>query len=175
MSLWWVFAPLALERFFELWLARRNRRDALARGGKEFFAKTYRTVVGLHLLFFAALVAESFPWRIPLDGLTLFGLTALVLLQLLRYWCVASLGRAWNTRIILVPGEGAIRRGPYRLLRHPNYLVVTLEFALIPLVARAPLTLILFSLANLAVLRRRIRLEEEALRQFTDYGRVFGE
>jgi methyltransferase len=110
---------------------------------------------------------------VPLDSLTLFCLIFLIFLQGLRYWCIVSLGEYWNTRIILVPDAETRRRGPYRFLRHPNYLAVTLEFAVIPLLMRAPLTLVVFSLANLVVLRQRIRLEEEALREFTDYGERF--
>jgi methyltransferase len=173
MSLWWIFGFYFGERLFELFLARRNRRRLEARGGREFHPESYRTIVLLHTLFFASLLAESFPWRVPLDSLTLFCLIFLVFLQGLRYWCIVSLGEYWNTRIILVPGAEARRRGPYRFLRHPNYLAVTLEFAVIPLMMRAPLTLVVFSLANLAVLRQRIRLEEEALREFTDYGERF--
>lgn len=173
MSLWWVFAFYFAERLFELWLARRNRRILLARGGKEFSPETYRTIVALHGLFFAALIAESFPWRVPLDSLTFFCLALLALLMAVRYWCIASLGVYWNTRILFVPGARVVRKGPYRLMKHPNYLAVTLEIAVLPLLARAPLTLAVFSLLNLAVLRQRIRLEEEALREFTDYGERF--
>lgn len=173
MSLWWIFGFYFGERLFELLLARRNFRRLKARGGREFHPETYPTVVGLHVLFFASLLAESFPWRVPLDPLTFFCLILLVLLQALRYWCIASLGEYWNTRIILVPGAEARRRGPYRFLRHPNYLAVTLEFAVLPLLMRAPLTLVVFSLANLLILRQRIRLEEAALREFTNYGKRF--
>jgi len=171
MSLWWVFAFYALERLCELRLAARNRRAILARGGREFFPETYRELVLLHTLFFAALLSESYPWRVPLDLLTLTCLAALALLMALRYWCIATLGAHWNTRIVVLPGVAAIRRGPYRFLRHPNYLVVTLEFALLPLLCRAPATLLVFSLANLVVLRRRISFEEKALRECTDWGR----
>jgi methyltransferase len=170
MSLWWVFGFYFLERLFELRLAARNRRTLLARGGREYFPETYRELVLLHTLFFAALLGESWPWRVTLDPLTLFCLAALALLMGLRYWCILSLGVCWNTRILVLPGAAAVRRGPYRLLKHPNYLVVTLEFALLPLLMRAPFTLVVFSLANLAVLRRRIRLEERALREETDWG-----
>lgn len=173
MSLWWVFGFYLGERLFELLLARRNSGRLEARGGKEFHGETYRTVVWLHTLFFASLLIESFPWRIPLDALTLSCLITLALLQALRYWCIVSLGEYWNTRIILVPGAEVRRRGPYRFLRHPNYLTVTLEFAVLPLLMRAPVTLFLFGLANLLVLRQRIRLEENALREFTDYEERF--
>lgn len=116
---------------------------------------------------------ESHPWRIPRDPLTWGCLSALALVTAGRYWTIASVGENWNVRIVLVPGEPVKRKGPYRFLRHPNYLVIVLEFLLFPLLLRAPLTLIVFSLANLPVLRQRIRLEEEALREFTDYGRIF--
>ncbi len=174
MSLWWVFAFYGIERTLELWLAARNRRLLLARGGREYFPETYRTLVLLHSLFFAALLAESAPWQVPLDALTGVCLAGLAKLMALRWWCIATLGVHWNTRILVLPGAPAVRRGPYRFLRHPNYLVVTLEFALIPLLCRAPLTLVVFSLANLVVLRRRIALEEQALREVTDYGKRFG-
>lgn len=164
MSSWWIIGFLLAERLFELGLAGRNGRILVERGGREHFRDSYRSVVALHLLFLAALIAEAHPWRIPLDGLTLLCLTGLLLTMALRYWCVATLGPFWNTRIIVLPGAKAIRRGPYRFLRHPNYLVVTLEFALIPLLLRAPFTLLIFSLANVAVLRQRIGLEERAMK-----------
>lgn len=168
MSSWWVLGFLIFERLFELALARRNRRVLLERGGKECFAESYRQIVFLHTAFFVVLITESWPWRIPVDALTLFGLIALALTMVLRYWCIATLGHRWNTRIIVLPGSQPIRTGPYRFLRHPNYLAVTLEFALIPLMLRAPFTLAIFSVLNLFLLRRRIALEEKALKQASD-------
>lgn len=169
MSLWWVFGFFLLERGVELALARRNRRILLARGGREFHPESYRPLVAMHALFFVSLIAESWPWQIPLDPLTFLCLGGLVLTQALRYWCIVTLGVFWNTRIIVLPGAAAVRRGPYRFLRHPNYLAVTLEIAALPLLARAPFTLFIFSVLNLIVLRRRIALEEEALRVCTNY------
>jgi methyltransferase len=173
MSLWWVFTFYALERGVEVLVAKRNRRFLLARGGREYYAQSFRSIVLLHSLFAVALLIEAHPWRVPFDTLTILCLAALVLLQVLRYWCIVSLGQHWNTRIIVLPGASVRRRGPYRWLRHPNYLVVILEFLFLPLLMRAPVTLIVFSLANLVVLRRRIVLEEQALREHTDYARQF--
>lgn len=173
MSLWWLFGLLIAERLFELRLAAKNRRTLLMRGGQEFFPESYRIIVWMHLIFLVCLILESFPWMVPLDALTLFGVGGVLLLQIMRYWCIYSLKEYWNTRIILVPGAKVSRRGPYRFIRHPNYIVVTLEFALLPLLARAPLTLLIFSIANLFVLRQRIRLEERALREHTDYSQQF--
>ena len=82
---------------------------------------------------------------------------------------LASLGKFWNTRVVVVPGTHLVRTGPYRFLRHPNYLVTVLEILLLPLLMRAPVTLVLFSISNLAVLRQRIRIEEMALRDATDW------
>ena len=164
MNFLWIFLLLILQRLAELALAARNRKRALARGGIECHPESYKKFVWLHSLFLASLLFESYPWQLPLDHLTWFCLVLFGLLQLLRYWCISSLGEQWNTRIIVIPGVPLSRRGLYRWFRHPNYLVVTLELAVIPLLARAPVTLLIFSLANLVLLRQRIRLEEEALR-----------
>ncbi len=167
----WIFAAIVLQRVLELLLCRRNRRMLYARGGKEFFPETYPVMVGLHVLFLLALFVESYPWRIPWNAMTFGCLAALAPVTGVRYWAIASLGDNWNTHIVVVPGESVKRAGPYRFLRHPNYMVLVLEFFLIPLLMRAPATLIVFSLANLLALRQRIRLEEKALRKFTDYDR----
>lgn len=173
MSLLWVFLYLGSERLFELHLSRRHLLALAARGGREFYPETFPRMAALHTLFLLALLIESYPWHLPVTPWsgTLFAL--FILLQGGRYWCIVSLGENWNTRIVLVPGGPVCRAGPYRFLAHPNYLVVTLEFALLPLLMAAPYTLALFFPANLLVLRQRIRLEEAALREFTDYNEKF--
>lgn len=170
MSTAWVFVVLLLQRAGELALCLRNRRALLLRGGREFHPESYPVMVALHTLFFLSLAWESRPWRVPLDLRTYACLAALVPVTFLRYWSIASLGACWSTRIVVVPGSRVIRSGPYRFLRHPNYLVIVLEFLLLPLLLRAPYTLVAFSLANLLVLRQRIRLEETILLDHTDYG-----
>jgi methyltransferase len=168
ISLAWVAPVVAAQRIGELWLCRRNRLRLLARGGREVRPDTYRPMAALHVLFLASLSVESYPWRVPADIRTWGCLSALAVVTALRYWAITSLGEHWNTRVVVVPGTHLVRTGPYRLLRHPNYLVIVLEFLLLPLLLRAPATLVLFSLANLAALRQRIRIEEEALRKATD-------
>ncbi len=172
-SFLWIFGVVALQRLFELRLSRRNQMILEAIGGREYHPESFRNVAALHGLFLATLLAESYPWRIPFDALTASCLAALVLLSGLRYWCVSTLGAYWNVRIVVVPGAAAIRTGPYRYLRHPNYLAVALEFLFLPLLLRAPVTLAVFLIPGLLVLRQRIRLEELALRENTDYGAVF--
>jgi methyltransferase len=170
MSLAWVFAVLVVQRLLELELCRRNRRALIARGGREFHPETYPVMVALHTLFLLSLAWESYPWRVPPDFRTYACLAALVLVTGLRYGSIATLGLHWTTRIVAVPGSKIVRSGPYRFFQHPNYLVIVLEFLLLPLLLRAPYTLVAFSLANLLVLRQRIRLEESVLRDMTDYG-----
>ena len=165
----WVVPALVAQRLLELRLSARNRRQLLSRGGKEVRPGTYRTMVALHALFLVSLALESYPWRVPMDFRTTGCLAALGAVTVLRYWTIASLGEYWNTRVVVIPGASVARSGPYRYLRHPNYLVIALEFLILPLLMRAPVTLVLFSLANLAVLRQRIRIEEDALRRDTDY------
>jgi len=173
MSLFWIFAYLLLERVFELYLSRRHRRILLARGGREYYPETFPRMVALHSLFLPALFVESYPWHVTLSVYTVILLLVFILLQMGRYWCIVSLGECWNTRIVLVPGGEVKKVGPYRWLAHPNYLVVTLEFMLLPLLMHSPYTLALFFPANLLIVRQRIRLEEKALREFTDYNMQF--
>jgi methyltransferase len=120
-----------------------------------------------------SLALESYPWQVPPDLRTQLALACFILLQAGRYWCMWALGTHWNTRIIVVPGSVPIRRGPYRFLRHPNYLVVTLEFLVLPTLLHAPVTLVVFFTANLILLRQRIRLEEDVLQRETEYRAVF--
>lgn len=171
ISLAWVAPAVAAQRLGELWLCRRNRLRLLARGGREVRPDTYPTMVVLHVLFLAALALESRPWRVPANARTWTFLAALAAVTALRYWAIVSLGEYWNTRVVVVPGTHLVRSGPYRFLRHPNYLVIVLEFLLLPLLMRAPVTLVLFSLANLVLLRQRIRIEEEALREMAENGK----
>ncbi len=169
----WVVPVLVAQRLVELSLSRRHREALCARGGREYHAETFPAMAALHVLFLVSLAVESYPWRFPLDVYTWGCLAALALVTAGRYWVIASLGENWNVRIVLVPGEPVKKTGPYRLMRHPNYLVIALEFLLLPLLMRAPVTLVVFSVANAIVLRHRIRLEERVLRELTDYGEKF--
>ncbi len=147
-----------------------KRLRLLARGGREVRPDTYRQMVALHVLFLAFLAVESYPWRVPADIRTWGCLAALAIVTALRYSAIASLGEYWNTRVVVVPGTHLVRARPYRFLRHPNYLVIVLEFLLLPLLMRVPVTLVLFSLANVAALRQRIRIEETALAEIVASG-----
>jgi methyltransferase len=153
---------LAAERLFEVVLSRRNAARALARGGRESGQAHFPFMVALHTAFLASCAVES-AFR-PFPGALGWGALAVALgAQALRYWAVASLGDRWNVRVIVVRGEAPVQRGPYRLVRHPNYAAVVLEMIAVPLVHGCWATALVFSALNLLVLRVRIRAEEDAL------------
>ncbi|MGW6689996.1 isoprenylcysteine carboxyl methyltransferase family protein [Streptomyces sp. NPDC054961] len=152
------------ERFAELSVARRNGAWSRARGGLEHGAGHYPAMVALHTALLLGCLVE--PWAADRPFLPLLGWPALVLVvaaQGLRWWCISSLGPRWNTRVLIVPGLELITRGPYRYLRHPNYLAVVVEGMALPLVHTAWMTALGFSLLNAALLTVRIRCEDEAL------------
>jgi methyltransferase len=153
-----ILALVTLQRLGELPWARANTERLLAAGGREVAAGHYPLIVGLHAAWLAALwwFAPGRPVDLPL--LALFGV-----IELGRLWVLATLGRRWTTRIIIVPGETLVRRGPYRFVDHPNYLVVAAEIAVLPLVFGLWQIALIFSLLNAAILWVRIRAENWAL------------
>jgi methyltransferase len=167
-----MFAALVIvllcQRAAELFLAEKNRRWALERGGKESGQDHYPLIVGMHALFYVSLVLEYRYLSKGWNSAWPFWLALLILTQLFRVWCIASLGRFWNTRIIVIPGVKRVTTGPYRWLRHPNYVVVAVEILIIPVLCGCYLTALAFTLANLLVLRIRIREEESALEELTN-------
>jgi methyltransferase len=154
-----IVAFVALQRIAELTLARRNTRRLFARGAVEHGRRHYPLFVVLHALWLAAVLLF-----VPEDATVHWPFVALlVLLQAGRAWVIMSLGERWTTRILVLPGAPLVRRGPYRWLRHPNYLIVVLEIAALPLAFGAWKIALIFSAANLALLWWRIRVEEAAL------------
>jgi methyltransferase len=155
---------LVCERGAELLVSRRNARVALAAGGVETGRRAYAIMVVVHALFPVACASEVLLLRRPFPGaLGLAALTVAFAAQALRWWAIATLGWRWNTRIIVVPGASPVTGGPYRFLRHPNYLAVVLEMLSVPLTHGAWLTALIFSSLNAALLAVRIPAEERAL------------
>ena len=150
---------VALQRLGELAFARRNTRRLLAAGAIETGAGHYPFMVALHAAWLGALFFLV-PASAPVDP---WLLSFYALLQGGRVWVMLSLGRRWTTRIITVPGATPVRHGPYRYLRHPNYLIVAGEIAVLPLAFRAWQLALVFSLVNGVLLVHRIRVEEAAL------------
>lgn len=165
---------VAAGRLVELRIAERHRRALLARGGFEASPEHYRWMVLLHTAFLFSCPLEVWLLDRPfLPGLAVSMLALLALAVALRWWVIATLGERWTTRIVCLPGEPPVAGGPYRFLRHPNYLAVIAEIAALPLAHTAWLTAAVFSLLNGWLLRVRIRAEERALSSASDYSEVF--
>jgi methyltransferase len=155
---------VAAARLGELVVSARHVARSRARGGIEEGAGDYPAMVATHAAFLAACPLEVWwfgrPW---IPGLGIPMLCLLAAAFTLRYWAIATLGDRWCTRVIVVPGDRVIRAGPYRWLRHPNYLAVVTEFVALPLVHTAWLTAVVFSAVHAVVLHRRITTENAAL------------
>lgn len=154
-----ILALVTAQRLGELILARRNTKALLARGGVERAAEHYPLIVGLHAAWLGGLWVLA--WDRPAS---LVWLAIYLMLQGLRAWVLLSLGSRWTTRIIVIPGEAQVRKGPYRFIAHPNYLVVAAEIAVLPLTFGLVTYAIVFSLLNASMLWLRIRAEDAALR-----------
>ncbi|WP_343714663.1 isoprenylcysteine carboxylmethyltransferase family protein [Inquilinus sp.] len=162
MMLGWaqgVALLVAAQRLAELAYARRNESRLRARGAVESGARHYPLFILLHGTWLLAVFL-----LIPADRAPSWPLLALfVLLQAARVWVVATLGPYWTTRVLSLPGAPLVRRGPYRWVRHPNYVIVAAEIAVLPLAFDAWTIAIVCSLANALLLRHRIGIEEGAL------------
>jgi len=157
-------ALLAAERGLELAISRRNVRAALAAGGRETGQRHFRVMAAFHTLFLVSCAVEVTVLRRPFPGALGFAaLGGALAAQALRYWAIGTLGRRWNVRIVTFPGAPLVTQGPYRYIRHPNYLAVVLEMISVPLVHGCWWTAIVFSAGNALLLRVRIRSEERAL------------
>ncbi|MEW5812450.1 MAG: isoprenylcysteine carboxyl methyltransferase family protein [Actinomycetota bacterium] len=157
-----LIAAVALERIAELVVSQRNLRWSRERGGVEYGAGHYPVMVVLHTALLVACLGEA-PHRefLPALGWPMFGVVLAA--QALRWWCIGTLGRQWNTRVVVVPGAGRITAGPYRYLPHPNYVAVVVEGIALPLVHSAWITAVAFTALNAVLLRTRIICENQAL------------
>lgn len=154
-----IVALVALARIAELVHSARNARALKAHGAVEIGAGHYPLIVALHAAWLLSLVAVV-PWEAPVSWLWL-GVFAV--LQALRVWTIQSLGPYWTTRVYDLPGAPVVRRGPYRLVAHPNYLIVAGEIAVLPLAFGAWRIALIFSVLNALLLAWRIRVEERGL------------
>ncbi|CAL9653348.1 isoprenylcysteine carboxyl methyltransferase family protein [Streptomyces cellulosae] len=163
---WYTLLVLAVavERLAELVVARRNAAWTLERDGVEHGRGHYPVMVVLHTgLLVGCLLEPLLADRPFLPGLGWPALALTLLAQVLRWWCITTLGPYWNTRVIVVPGARLVGAGPYRFLRHPNYVAVVVEGAALPLVHSAWITATVFTLADAVLLTVRIRCENAAL------------
>ena len=156
---------VGVERLIEMVVSRRNANWSFANGGREFGRGHFPAMIAMHTLLLVSCIAEVAVFHRPfLPWLGWPMLALLVASHALRWWCISTLGHQWCTRIVVVPGLPAVTSGPYRFLRHPNYLAVVLEGIALPLVHTAWITAAVFTVANAALLRVRIAAEERALR-----------
>lgn len=150
---------VALQRLAELWLSRRNARRLVAEGGREIGGGHFPVLVAVHVGWLAAIA-----FLVPADAPVYWAvIAAYLVVQAGRYWVIATLGRQWTFRVVDTPGAPLVRGGPYRWCRHPNYVIVVLEVALLPLAFAAWQIALVFSVANVAVLAWRLRLENASI------------
>jgi methyltransferase len=154
---------VGLQRLLELALSRRNERLLRARGAVERGRGHYPLIVALHVLWLLSTLIEGLLRAPGLPAYWPIPLALFLLVQPLRYWAIFSLGQHWNTRILVVPGARLVRRGPYRYIKHPNYVVVGVEILTFPLIFGAWITALVFSILNAALLYVRIKEENRAL------------
>lgn len=159
-----LVAVVGLERIAELVVSKRNLAWSRGRGGVEFGSGHYPVMVILHTGLLLGCLAEVF-WLdrpfLPMLGWTM--LAVVIAAQALRWWCIATLGRQWNTRVVVVPGAPRVTGGPYRLMSHPNYVAVIVEGIALPLVHSAWITACVFTVLNAVLLTTRISTENAAL------------
>lgn len=164
MSTFWIFlAILIIQRISELLLARRNEKVVRAKGAREYDEKGYKVIVLMHIFFFISLISEYILLDRTINHFWAPLLIFFLIAQIIRYWAISTLGYNWNTKILTTPNTSPIRCGPYKYINHPNYLSVVIEIAVIPLIFSCYITSVIFSVLNLLLLKRRIRIEEKAL------------
>lgn len=164
-----VFLIVIGQRLLELLIAKRNEKWMLRQGAYEVGAAHYPFMVAMHVAFFVSLLVEVIVFARPVSPFWLILLALFIALQCLRVWCLTSLGKFWNTKIIILPNANVVAKGPYQFIRHPNYVIVTVELLILPLLFSAYATAIVFTSLNIWMLSVRIPLEEKALKEATNY------
>lgn len=161
----WIFLFLIIcQRIAELVYARHNQRIMFSRGAIEYDKKGYKFIVIMHIVFFISLITEKILLLKELNPYWYIFFIMFACGQILRYSAILTLKENWNTRIIVLKGRSIIRTGPYRYLNHPNYIGVVLEIISIPLMFSCYITASVFTIFNIFVLKRRIAIEEKALK-----------
>jgi len=159
-----LIAAVGVERIIELVISKRHIAYSKSRGGVEFGFSHYPAMVAMHVGLLVGAVVEV--WLLDRLFYPWLGWPMLVIAiaaQVLRWWCIVTLGWQWSTRVVVVPDAPRVSGGPYRWSSHPNYVAVAIEGVALPLVHTAWITATVFSIANAFVLRTRLRVEREAL------------
>ncbi len=168
-----LIAFIVIQRILELLVAKRNEIWMKQQGAVEFGNRHYIVMVILHVMFFVSLLSETLIMKRGTSFLWPLFLCFFVLAQVVRLWAITSLGKFWNTKILVVKNAKIVRDGPYRFLKHPNYTVVAIEFFAVPMLFNSYLTAVLFTVLNVMMLMIRIPMEEKALKTLTEYEEIF--
>ncbi|MBM6619308.1 isoprenylcysteine carboxyl methyltransferase family protein [Bacillus suaedaesalsae] len=166
---------IVLQRVLELYIARKNEKWMKGQGGVEYGQEHYPIMVTMHIMFFVALLVEVLVLNKQLSSWWPVLLSLFFVTQAIRIWALSSLGKYWNTKIIVLPNTSIVKKGPYKYFRHPNYTIVALEILVIPMLFEAFWTAVIFTILNVLMLSVRIPLEEKALMSVTDYTEQFKE
>ncbi|RPF55811.1 isoprenylcysteine carboxyl methyltransferase family protein [Aquisalibacillus elongatus] len=156
-----------LLRLVEVMVAKSNEKFQKQRGAIEVNDPYYKAIVMTHSLFFIVLLTESYIVHEWQRDISIVVFTLLVMVQVLRFWTLASLGRFWNTKVIVLPSANLVVKGPYKWMKHPNYVIVGLEFILIPILFYSYVTATVFLSLHLWLMTKRIPLENQALQKLS--------
>lgn len=159
MYFWIFLAFLITQRLSELYIARQNEKWLLQQGAVQYGQSHYPFMVGMHTLFIISLIVEYLLSKNAPFNYYFF--LAFILVLSFKFWALSSLGKYWNTKIYRVPGVYPVKKGPYKIFKHPNYMEVVLEIAIIPMVFNLYYTAVIFSLLNAAMLYVRISVENK--------------
>lgn len=154
---------IIVQRLVELVIAKRNEKWMMNKGGIEYGKRHYKLFIYLHTVFFISLIMEVLINKFQFPKLNVLLILIFIATQIVRIWCIQTLGRFWNTKIIVLPKVIVLKKGPYKYMRHPNYLIVGLELLIIPLLFGAIVTAIVFPILHIFLLMIRIPKEEKAL------------
>ena len=164
---------IVLQRSIELWIAKRNEHQMKIQGALEYGTEHYPWMLLLHTGFFTMLILEVVTLNRELSALWLLLAILFLIAQIGRIWVIYTLGSHWNTKIIVLPNSEVIVKGPYKYIRHPNYVIVATEILVISLLFNAFFTCVIFTLLNVWMMKVRIPIEERAMKENTEYASVF--
>lgn len=154
---------IVFQRITELIIAKSNEQWMKERGGIEKGQQHYKWFIYLHIMFFIFLIVEVIYSSHRVEQLNRYLFLLFIVAQVTRVWCIYTLGRFWNTKVIVIPKLAIIKKGPYKYVKHPNYIIVAVELALIPLMFGAYLTALIFPILHIILIRIRVPIEEKAL------------
>lgn len=152
------------QRMAELYIARTNYSWSMNLGGQEFGRRHYPLFIIIHSGWLIGWIIEAYLVG-QASSYWYVWLCLFIMAQGLRYWCMASLGRYWNTRVLVIPGRASVCKGPYRFLAHPNYVAVAVEIMSVPMIFDAEVTAIIATFLNtMLILGIRLPAERTALK-----------